>query len=621
MMIITDFGRRENMWNNDLLKKKSTFQPIGLKIQRGHYILGDRYIKSLLVTELPRQFELGLLSSYVSNPEIKVFMRTEPLDLDCAGMLKKEYNDKSREYQKSGNDPTRREILENELISLNTYIKEIIDNHDVTWNITIVFSVYADTEKEVNKRCQDLNLRLRAEGFKLTSAPVMQENLMRVASPLFVDSLLPAEVEKNIGIPLPSLGLAGLYPFVFETLKDRDGFLLGHELMNKGAILFDQFQWLDDPMSARALNRLSGNLVIVGGTGFGKSTLMKLLICFYIRTHKKIIWIDPENKNNSLTKRYGGTFINWGRRGHIINVFDLKPISVEEDEDASVKWDTELAIYNCVDDVKIILRYLVPSISDDTLSIVGDQMVMLYADHGLTPETDFRGLPASAYPTFSDLDVRLQKSIEECQKQPHADTKELELLRDLRLKIKPLLKEWSIYFNGHTSLGQEDLSKDIIAFGTKTLLEKPLTLINALNHIMYQFAWSLCLDESVESAFVLDEAHTQILTPMSAERVAQYTRRSRKYHNVCTIATQEPKDFAGKDILVHGKAIFNNSVYKMIMHLERDGTNDLSNFITVNENEKGLIEQLRMGDALFVCGDRHIPLHVLATENELKEMA
>ena len=107
---------------------------------------------------------------------------------------------------------------------------------------------------------------------------------MRVASPLFVDSLLPAEVEKNIGIPLPSLGLAGLYPFVFETLKDRDGFLLGHELMNKGAILFDQFQWLDDPM--RALNRLSGNLVIVGGTGFGKSTLMKLLIRFYIRTHK-----------------------------------------------------------------------------------------------------------------------------------------------------------------------------------------------------------------------------------------------------------------------------------------------------------------------------------------------
>lgn len=136
------------MWDNALLQKRSQLQPIGLKIQRGHYILGDRYIRSLLVTELPRQFELGLLSTYVSDPQIKVFMRTEPLDLDCAGMLKKEYNDKNREFQNSVNDPTRMETLRNELISLNTYIKEIIDNHDITWNIIIVFSVYADTEKK-----------------------------------------------------------------------------------------------------------------------------------------------------------------------------------------------------------------------------------------------------------------------------------------------------------------------------------------------------------------------------------------------------------------------------------------------------------------------------------------
>lgn len=609
------------MWNNDRLKKKSLLQPIGLEIKKGCYALGDKYIKSLLVTELPRQFDLGLLSSYVSNPSMKVFMRTEPLDLDCAKMLKKEYNEKNNEYQQSGSDPTRRETLQNELISLNTYIKEIVDNHDTTWNIVIVFNVYADTEKEVKDKCKDLKLRLRSDGFKLTSVDIMQENLMRVATPLFIDSLLPSEVEKNIGIPLPSLGLAGLYPFVFETLKDNGGFLLGHELRNNGAILFNQFQWLDDPDSARDLNRLSGNLVAVGGTGFGKTTLMKLLIRFYIRTHKKIIWIDPENKNRSLTKRYGGTFINWGRRGYLINVFDLKPISVEEDEDPSVMWDTELAIYNCIDDVKIILRYLVPSISDDTLSIIGDQMVKLYADHGLTFDTDFKGLSPNAYPIFSDFDKRISKSIAECEAKEHINTKELELLHDLRLKIKPLLREWSIYFNGHTTIGQKELSNDIISFGTKTLFEKPTTLINALNHIMYQFAWSLCLDESVQSAFILDEAHTQILTPMSAERVAQYVRRSRKYNNVCTIATQEPKDFAKEDIIVHGKAIFNNCVYKMVMHLERDGINDLRKLITINENEMGLIEQLSMGDSLFVCGNRRIPIHVLPTQNELKEMA
>lgn len=609
------------MWNNERLKKKSLLQPIGLNIMKDCYALGDTYIKSLMVTELPRRFDLGLLSAYVSDPNIKVFMRTEPLDLDCASMLKKEYQDKNDEYRKSGNDPARRETLENELISLNTYIKEIVDNHDMTWNVIIVFNVYASSRKEVQEKCRDLRLRLRSVGFKLTSADIMQENMMRVGSPLFIDSQLPAEVEKNYGIPLPSLGLAGLYPFVFETLKDRHGFLLGHELMNRGVILFDQFHWLNDNADAVKSNRLSGNLIIVGGTGFGKSTTMSMLIRHYIRTRKKIIWIDPENKNRSLTKRYGGTFINWGRRGYLINVFDLKPISVEEDEDPNIMWDTEMAIYNCVDDVKIILRYLVPSISDDTLSIVGDQMVKMYADFGLTFKDEFKGLGPEAFPTFSDFDNRLAKSIEECKDTDEYNEIELKLLYDLRLKIRPLLREWSVYFNGHTSIGQSDISRDIISFGTKSLFERKSELVNALNHIMYQFAWSLCLDERTESAFILDEAHTQILTPMSAERVAQYVRRSRKYHNVCTIATQEPKDFAKKEILEHGKAIFNNSAYKMIMHLERDGIWDLSKMITINENEMGLIEQLAQGDSLFICGNKRIPIHVLPTQNELKEMA
>ena len=58
---------------------------------------------------------------------------------------------------------------------------------------------------------------------------------------------------------------------------------------------------------------------------------------------------------------------------------------------------------------------------------------------------------------------------------------------------------------------------------------------------------------------------------MSAERVAQYTEDPENTTMSVTIATQEPKDFAGKDILVHGKAIFNNSVYKMISHLGATG--------------------------------------------------
>lgn len=603
------------MLNNENIKKKSQLQPIGLKIKSNCYVIGDKYIKSLLVTALPREFGLAMLAPFVSNPNLKIYMSTERLNEDCATMMKKEYNDKEQEFEHNRRNPARQETLRNELISLNTYIKEVVNNHDVTWNVTIIFSVFADTEKEVLSLAKDLKLKLRTEGFKTTSADIMQENMMRIATPVFMDSLLPKEIEKNIGIPLPSLGLAGLYPFIFETLKDPKGFLFAYEAVNRGVILFDQFFYKNNANEAKLTNRINGNMVCVGGSGFGKTTTMMLIIRSYIRQGIKLIWIDPENKNAALTRRYGGTFINWGRRGYLINVFDLKPISVEEDEDDALMWDTEAAIYDVIDDVKMVLRYLVPSISDDTLALVGDVTVKLYERFHLSFSDPFKGLSAEAFPTFSDFDEQIAIEITKCKE--NGNKKEENILYDLKLKIRPILREWSFYLDGHTTIKDNNR---ILAFGTKILYEKSDPLKNALNHIMYKFAWATCLDEKQQSAFVLDEAHVQITGGKSAELVAQFVRRSRKYNNVCCIATQEPKDFAVEGVLIHGKAMFNSSVYKVILHLERDGIKDLAELVTLNNNEKALIERQMQGDALFICGNRRIPIHVLPTDNELREM-
>ena len=605
------------MWNNDELKKKSRLQPIGLKIKPNCYMIGDKYIKSILITALPQEFNLAMLAQYVSKPNLKVFMSTNRISADCASMMKKEFNEKQREFDKNGRNPARQETLRNELMSLNTYIREVINNNDVTWNVIIVFSVFAETETEVLSLAKELKLRLRTEGFKSTSADIMQENLMRIATPVFMESLLPKEIENNIGIPLPSLGVAGLYPFIFETLKDPKGFLMAYESVNQGIILFDQFFYLNNKAESKLTNRLNGNMIIVGGSGFGKTTATMLLIRSYIRQGIKLIWIDPENKNAALTKRYGGTFINWGRRGFLINIFDLKPISVEEDEDPAIMWDTETAIYNVINDVKIVFQYLFPTISDDTLSIVGDVTVGLYKRFHLGFHDSFKGLSAEAYPTFTDFDEQLDIDIKACK--DNGNHRKLDILFDLKLKMNPILREWSIYLDGKTTIKFESDS-NIMAFGTKVLYDKPDTLKNALNHIMYQYAWALCLDERQKSAFVLDEAHVQILEEKSAELVAQFIRRSRKYNNICVIATQEPKDFAIDNILIHGKAMFNNSAYKIILHLEKDGVIDLQKLITLNENEQGLLERLMQGDALFVCGNRRIPIHILPTENELREM-
>lgn len=596
---------------------KSKIAPTNFKNCSNYYIMGDRYVRNIVITSLPRIFYLGMLSLYASNPNYKLYMKTNKLDMDISNLLRKEYNDKEAEWRKT-KDPTSKARLEDEMKSLNTYIEENIRNSDATHNVLLIYSISADDLTKLNSMTKELKMKLRTDGFKTATLQRMQENLLRIMTPLFIDSKLNPTIEQNLGVPLPSQGVAGLYPYVFETMKDKGGFLLGRERSNCGAIVFNQFFHLHQPKLAKEEQRMNGNLIIVGGSGSGKTTTMNLLIRSYIKNKQKLIWIDPENKNIAITKKYGGTYVNWGTRNARINVFDLKPISCEDDESLNM-WDTELAIYNVVDDIKTILKMLYPSINEDTLTQVGRIAILTYAQKGISFDTNFKDLPYSAYPTFTDFNKMNNQRMSEIKGDLQYAT-ELKLLEDLRVKLTSILTEWKVYFDGHTTIKKSENGRDIISFGTKILFNKEIELRNALSFIMFQFAWALCLDDTSESAFVIDEAHVMILEGKSAELIAQFVRRSRKYKNVTVIGTQEPRDMADPKVLTHGKAIFNNSIYKVIMNLPLDGVSDLSKLIPLNENEKEMIQEFITGDALLVSGNRRIPIVVLATEQELSEM-
>ncbi len=95
---------------------------------------------------------------------------------------------------------------------------------------------------------------------------------------------------------------------------------------------------------------------------------------------------------------------------------------------------------------------------------------------------------------------------------------------------------------------------------------------------------------------------------------AQFVRRARKYNTCVRLATQEPRDFADDKILTHGKAIFNNSAYKLIFHLNKDAATDVAKLMTINENEYNQITQYKKTHALFVVGERRIPIRTVGTK-------
>ena len=67
---------------------------------------------------------------------------------------------------------------------------------------------------------------MRSIGFMLADARYLEEAVLRISCPLFFKAKSPFIVEQNFGFLLPSRGVAGLWPYVFETLKDPKGMLL-----------------------------------------------------------------------------------------------------------------------------------------------------------------------------------------------------------------------------------------------------------------------------------------------------------------------------------------------------------------------------------------------------------
>ena len=159
-----------------------------------------------------------------------------------------------------------------------------------------------------------------------------------------------------------------------------------------------------------------------------------------------------------------------------------------------------------------------------------------------------------------------------------------------------------------------------MVFNIKEFMNSDTNIRNALFFNVLKYAWGLCLDSSVNTILMVDEAHVLLGTnnEQGADFLAQVQRRARKYNTGTIIITQQPSDFSSPAIITQGKAIFDNSSYYLVMGLRKQAVEDLSLLIDLNENEKDSIKRYSQGEALFVCGNRRMRINVVVTQEELE---
>ena len=584
---------------------KKEIAPKGLSFGVSDFTISDKFATILSVLSYPKYITPGYLSSLTAGQAgVKIVIKHIPVAFDVVSkMLNKQLIDLYDRYQKE-TDATYQERLRQDYESLENFIKVITTNQSKVFDFQMHIMITADTKEELERTKVSLKSTLEAMEMRAIPLRFEQEKVLKSCLPIFDKQ----DIEDRIGTPIPSPTLAAMYPFVFDSIKDQGlSCLLGVDFSG-GIILFNQFLY----QIKKEHNRNNANMIILGNSGSGKSTAGKLLLRSHVRNGYKIIAIDPEGELEPMARLYNGDFIDLGRGGEfgMINPLEIVPDADDEESQRGVGY---AVLTKTLQTLKAFMKYYDPSIEEDVLTLFNEVVVETYQRFNINIKTDFTKLTSADFPTFSDVYTTIRGRILSYGEA----TRERDIMEKLEIKVRPLISGGlEHYFNGHTTISPRS---NFIVFNIRELINAEKNIKNALFFNILKYAWGLCLDASENTVLQVDEAHILLANDntLGADFLAQVQRRARKYNTGTIVITQQPSDFAAPDVLMQGKAIFDNASYYLVMGLKKQAVEDLSLLIDLNDNEKENIKRYNQGDALFVCGSKRMQISVIATDSEL----
>jgi len=582
---------------------KSEIAPKGIKFNIKDFIISGKNATILSVISYPKSIGPGFLANLTSISGVKLVAKHIPIEFSVLqNMLNKEIADLKVRYQ-SERDQTIQERIRQDYESLEEFIQMLAATQARIYDFQLHIMVTADSPEQLElKRMQVLSY-IDALGMKAIPLMFEQEKVLKSIIPIFPKQ----DIENRIGTPIPSVTIAAMYPFVFDSVKDPgDATLFGVDFSG-GVILFNQFLY----KIKKEHNRNNANMIILGTSGSGKSTAAKVLIRTHIRNGYKVICVDPEGELEDMCRNLGGSFLDLGKGGDYGMINPLEIVSDADDEELSQGLGYTV-LTRSLQSLKAFMKYYSPSIEEDVLAMFSEVVQDTYKRYKIDFNTDFSTLTSKDYPTFDDVYATIKGRLLSMPDK----TRERDIMERLELKVRPLTKELRYYFTGKTTL---KIDSSFIVFNIKDLMNSDENIRNALFFNILKYAWSQCLDREITTVLTVDEAHVLLSTrnELGAEFLAQMQRRARKYNTGTIIITQQPTDFAAPNVIVHGKAIFDNASYYLVMGLKKQAAEDLGLLIDLNESETDSIKYYNQGEALFVCGSRRMRVRILCTQEEL----
>ena len=582
---------------------KSQLAPKGIEFKPTEFMMSGKYCTILTIISYPKSIYEGYLANITNISGVKIAIKHIPIEFSTLQkMLNKEIADLKQRFQNE-HDRTIQERIRQDYESLEAFIQQLAATQARIFDFQMHLFISADSKEELDVKKMQVRNYIDGMGMRGIALMFEQEKVLKSILPIFPKQ----DVENRVGTPMPSVTMAAMYPFIFDSIKDPGNATLFGVDFSGGVVLFNQFLY----KIKKENNRNNANIIILGTSGSGKSTAAKLLLRSHLRNQYKVVCIDPEGELAEMARNMGGDFLDLGKGGAMGMINPLEIITDIDEEDMTEGLGHTILSSSLLS-LKAFMKYYTPSIEEDVLNMFSEVVQDTYKRYKIDENTDFKALKSEDFPTFDDVYATIKGRILSMPDK----TRERDVMERLELKIRPLVRELRHFFTGITTL---DITSDFIVFNIRELMNSDENIKNALFFNILKYAWGQCLDKNVDTVMCIDEAHVLLSSrnELGAEFLAQIQRRARKYNTGTIIITQQPTDFAAPNVIVHGKEIFDNASYYLVMGLRKQAVEDLSMLIDLNDSEKEGIKYYNQGEGLFICGNKRMRINVVVTQEEL----
>ncbi len=571
--------------------------PGSIRFYTDHYIVGDSFRCVWAVREYPPTTEEQAILSRLA---------------DRNGVTLRIYNRlvEGPEQERIIQEADRRNKLKsgsnniNETITAEKNLQDVIEllanlrqNREPLLHCAVFIELRARNAEKLRELQSEISLELTRSKVSVDRLTLRQREGFLSVLPVGTNQF-GAQFERV----LPANSVANLYPFNFSGKADSHGLYIGRDKYGSNVVVdFDR----------RAEDKTNSNILILGNSGQGKSYLLKLVLTNIRESGKSVICLDPEAEYEDICEALGGCYIDFMSGAYIINPLEPKAWTdgaVEEDPTAPEAFRKATRLSQHIAFLKDFFRAY-KDFTDAQIDTIEILLSRLYANFGITDETDYTKLQPKDYPIMSDFYKLCMDEFENYDREKKYLYTE-EILQNICLGLHSMCEgAESNYFNGYTNI----TDSQFLVFGVKGLMDTNKRLKDTLLFNILSFMSNQLLGQG-NTAASIDELYLFLTNMTAIEYIRNSMKRVRKQDSSVILASQNIEDFLIPSIREFTKPLFSIPTHQFLFNAGQINPKEYMDALQVEQSEFELIKYPERGTCLYRCGNERYLLQVIAPD-------